>query len=792
MGLYRKDIDSFMNQASKVAWAKTGRPTPPWSICEALEDIRVKSVEPGLERLTEIRRIVDAQRWFRTFLCMKRWRQYRTDFFPEREGAPLPPLGVRLGLFRKMRSSEKLFREKLYYIFTKIEPVIKKMGESQWDSVQECELLFSMGTALRTFNNRFLKKIEQLIKDWPRFDWVRLAEGISSFYLENSQTVLDLASKHQHMRKAYEAMIAKPGAEDFVDDLVVCDTTSAVFGHKKKELFDMLVEEPLQRVEYFRSMFSKFYEVTPEDRNGERNALFEAEKKLAGLVEKIELNKMTSANDVRRMEVRRGCHKVVGLDLGLHKYLTPMQDRSFIGETSGVLLLVKPIKEKEKWKSRDVVFLLFSDVAVVAQKLDKAVARPEKSLRLEDNGVVPLCRTRVTTFFNIDIRDHSSEAMTKLVVETGKDTSFELVLDFQKATGHLSGGKRGGLEWVKRIQSEVKANRQCFGRDISAVVEHDQANIPHIVKTTIETLWRKKAQLLEGIFRIAGEIQYLDQMKAMFDRYSPQKEGEGFTGVDLTGFDSFDIASLLKQWFRELPEPVMTYATYDKYIVNGNEDDVVDYKKWLDELPALNREVLLFVFGFNVELTKHTSQNKMTPANVAICWGPTILRPKSDTMSTSMLIPNVNKFVENFVIFLSSSPTLLPPPPEIKNTSAPPPAPFRRTPSGGGGPPPPVRPRAHPTPPVRPPARRSPNFNASPASPTFSASPTSPTFSASPPPFPTTPAPTTPPRPSPRFGAKPGASPNRSHPRASPNRSLSPRSSPRRERPTSPLPELPP
>ena len=35
------------------------------------------------------------------------------------------------------------------------------------------------------------------------------------------------------------------------------------------------------------------------------------------------------------------------------------------------------------------------------------------------------------------------------------------------------------------------------------------------------------------------------------------------------------MASLLKQWFRELPEPVLTYKVYDKYV---NTDDEVDYE----------------------------------------------------------------------------------------------------------------------------------------------------------------------------------------------------------------------
>ena len=626
-------------------------------------------VEPGLERLSEIRRIVDAQRWFRTCLHMKRWRQYRVDFLPAGPGQPLPPLGVRLGLFRKMRSTEISFRKKLYYIFTKIEPPMKDLGEKEWETGRECELLFSQGNQLRNFSARFLKKIDQLVEGWPGFNWVQLAEGISDFYLENSQTLLNFALKYRHMQIAYEVIMSRPDAKTFVQDLVASEGTRAVYGvsNKKRQLWDLVVE-PLERVQYYRTMFGKFLATTPEEKEEERNALAEAEKKFANLFEQIEQNKLESVNNVRQMEVRRNCDKVVGLDVGRYKSLSPVEDRAFIGETGGVSILVK---EKEKWKAKDVVFLLFSDLGVVATKLDKTVARPEKSLMLEENGVVPLSLTTVTTPYDIGDPKHPAAGLVKLVIETGKDTYHEIVLDFSKSTTHLGSGGDGG--WCKKILSGMKANRKCFGKKLSEVVDHDKAKIPHIVTTTIEALWKKRAQLLEGIFRIAGEMQYLVQMKAMFDRWTP----EG-SAVDLDGFEPFDIASLLKQWFRELPEPVMTYKIYEKYVMDGEVNDNTDWDAVLNELPALNREVILFVMGFNVELTKHSESNKMTPANVAICWGPTIMRPRNETMSTSMLIPKVNQFVEKLVTFLASSPSLLPPPPASAKT-APPPAPFRNS-----------------------------------------------------------------------------------------------------------------
>ena len=368
-------------------------------------------------------------------------------------------------------------------------------------------------------------------------------------------------------------------------------------------------------------------------------SLQEGLQNITSLLDMVESNKQKSKENARVAEILNRFDSIAGLDTASFNWL-PSEDRAFVLE--GTITQIVKDKEKEKWKAHENFLMLFTDLLFVTNKLDKA--QDKKTYIMDENGLILLCMVALED--NVDVGDAKfpADQTFKLVVETGKDTRIDMYFTCKNPVEKHY--------WFGQLSSKMKANRGCFGRPVEQVVQRDKSDIPRIVKGTLRTLMRKDATKLEGIFRIAGETKYLVQMKALYDRWEECKPT-----VNLDRFDSFDIASLLKQWFRELPEPIMTFHIYDKYMSN---DDEIDYNQLLEELPPLNRKIILYVFAFCVELTKYSEQNKMTPANVAICWGPTILRPLHDDIHSSMRIPRVNKSVEDFVSWLSEHPENLP------------------------------------------------------------------------------------------------------------------------------------
>ena len=71
-------------------------------------------------------------------------------------------------------------------------------------------------------------------------------------------------------------------------------------------------------------------------------------------------------------------------------------------------------------------------------------------------------------------------------------------------------------------------------------------------------------------------------------------------------------------------------------------------KGMLGNMPEANQRVLKFVIGLLVRLSE-VEDNKMGATNLATCFGANILRPKEQTIESTLAIPQANCCVEYFI-----------------------------------------------------------------------------------------------------------------------------------------------
>lgn len=95
------------------------------------------------------------------------------------------------------------------------------------------------------------------------------------------------------------------------------------------------------------------------------------------------------------------------------------------------------------------------------------------------------------------------------------------------------------------------------------------------------------------------------------------------------------MTSALKQYFRKLPTPLITYDVYDR-ILESNEivpqsARVEALKNSLDGLPRVHRDVLEFLIFHLRRVVDHEKDNLMTSQNIAVVFAPTIMIPESIT-----------------------------------------------------------------------------------------------------------------------------------------------------------------
>jgi len=208
-----------------------------------------------------------------------------------------------------------------------------------------------------------------------------------------------------------------------------------------------------------------------------------------------------------------------------------------------------------------------------------------------------------------------------------------------------------------------------FGVKLEDLVNSDEnpSLIPPVVKKCVEFLRLEKNLREEGILRIPGGKQRIESYIKEFDE-----------GKDVV-FDKVDphvVAGILKQYFRELPEPIIPPRNNDEilkvlemwkqkdtlmaqmgYTEEKLEQEVkVELREVLKGIAPVNAAVFKYLIKFFVEVVQHQEYNKMSLVNVITCTAPSL-----------QCAPGLLKFcIDDYPFFfegapIKSSPIVAPP-----------------------------------------------------------------------------------------------------------------------------------
>lgn len=161
-------------------------------------------------------------------------------------------------------------------------------------------------------------------------------------------------------------------------------------------------------------------------------------------------------------------------------------------------------------------------------------------------------------------------------------------------------------------------NSRVFG----AAIEAHTTLVPSVVECCCSFI-ENRGLFAEGIYRLSGQKTKINQLRAIFNK-DPQNS---FINPDQ--FTLNDVASLLKQYFRELPDALLTAERHDAFLaaVEVPDHDAMLYQ--LQEvvltLPPANLETLKRMCSHLQMITEHAESNKMGMENVAMLFGPTLM-----------------------------------------------------------------------------------------------------------------------------------------------------------------------
>ncbi|PIG79300.1 Rho GTPase activator Rga [Aspergillus arachidicola] len=165
-----------------------------------------------------------------------------------------------------------------------------------------------------------------------------------------------------------------------------------------------------------------------------------------------------------------------------------------------------------------------------------------------------------------------------------------------------------------------------FGTDLEQRMEHEKSIIPAIITRCIQEV-ELRGMDMEGIYRKSGASSAIQTIRDGFER---QPQDYDISDPDL---DIHAVTSALKQYFRKLPNPLITFDVYEMIIETGEiasqPERIETLQKCLLELPRVHRDVLEFLIFHLKRVVEREKENLMTSQNIAVVFAPTIMRPQS-------------------------------------------------------------------------------------------------------------------------------------------------------------------
>ncbi|KAL4069347.1 hypothetical protein J3A83DRAFT_4537308 [Scleroderma citrinum] len=147
-----------------------------------------------------------------------------------------------------------------------------------------------------------------------------------------------------------------------------------------------------------------------------------------------------------------------------------------------------------------------------------------------------------------------------------------------------------------------------------------ETKIPRIVRFCVEEVNRRGLEA-EGIYRVSGRHAVVQDLQHKIER-----DEAAFKFNPLTD-DVYAVASLLKLYLRELPEPLFRYPLQDRgEHVESRVDlsQLSQMRSKIRRLPAIHRETLRVVVEHLARVAARSEKNKMDIKNLAIVFNNVI------------------------------------------------------------------------------------------------------------------------------------------------------------------------
>uniref|UniRef100_A0A4W6C174 Myosin IXAb n=1 Tax=Lates calcarifer TaxID=8187 RepID=A0A4W6C174_LATCA len=175
-----------------------------------------------------------------------------------------------------------------------------------------------------------------------------------------------------------------------------------------------------------------------------------------------------------------------------------------------------------------------------------------------------------------------------------------------------------------------------FGVELSRLTSEERT-VPQLVEKLINYI-EMHGLYTEGIYRKSGSTNKIKELRQGLDT--------DVNSVNLDDYNIHVIASVLKQWLRDLPSPLMTFELYEEFLRAMGQPDKREVIRGvysvIDQLSRTHLSTLERLIFHLVRIALQEETNRMSANALAIVFAPCILRCP-DTIDPLQSVQDISK-----------------------------------------------------------------------------------------------------------------------------------------------------
>ncbi|TGJ87632.1 hypothetical protein E0Z10_g1158 [Xylaria hypoxylon] len=203
----------------------------------------------------------------------------------------------------------------------------------------------------------------------------------------------------------------------------------------------------------------------------------------------------------------------------------------------------------------------------------------------------------------------------------------------------------------KAFSNPSAGGKQVFGVSLPRLYERDQFAVPMVVHQCIQAV-DLYGLAVEGIYRLSGSAMHVNKLKNLFDT-DQESHILDFRNPENFFHDVNSVAGLLKQFLRDLPDPLLTSENYSAFIdAAKHDDDIVRRDSMhaiINNLPDPNYATLRALTLHLHRVMDNSTVSRMNSQNLAIVFGPTLMgtAPGSNIADAAWQVRVVDTILQN-------------------------------------------------------------------------------------------------------------------------------------------------